>query len=46
MTTLDRFNLAISQHELYSEDSILVEELLHDMATRRIVRVGKIYHSN
>lgn len=37
----DKFNLAIKQNELYTNDSKLVGELLHEMATRKIVRVGK-----
>lgn len=42
MTILDRFNLDISQNELYSEDSTLVDELLNDMAKRKIIRIGEI----
>lgn len=41
LTALDKFNLAITQHELYSNDSKLVDELLYEMATRKIVAVGK-----
>lgn len=40
-TVLDKFNLAINRNELYSKDSKLVDELLHEMATREIVHVGK-----
>ncbi|XP_055300432.1 extracellular serine/threonine protein CG31145-like isoform X2 [Sitodiplosis mosellana] len=39
LTVLDKFNLAIKQTELYSANSTLVDELLHDMSTRKIVRV-------
>lgn len=46
LTVLDRFNLEISQHELYSEDSKLVDELLHELAARKIVRVGEFYDSH
>ena len=40
-TVLDKFNLAIKQTELYSANSTLVVELLHDISTREIVQVGK-----
>lgn len=41
LTALDTFNLAMTSEHLYSNDSQLVDELLHEMATRKIVRVGK-----
>lgn len=40
-TNLDKFHLGIKQNELYSEDSTLVDNLLHDMATQPISHVGK-----
>lgn len=42
MTLLERFQLGISQLELYHKDDPLVEKLLHNMATRKIVHVGKL----
>lgn len=41
LTALDKFNLAITSEHLYSNDSRLVDQLLHEMATRKIVRVCK-----
>lgn len=41
MTLLERFQLGISQLELYPKDDPLVEKLLRNMATRKIVHVGK-----
>lgn len=43
LTPLDHFNLEISQNELYPKDSKWVDKVLHEMATRRIVRVGEFY---
>lgn len=43
LTALDTFNLAMTSEHLYSDDSQLVDELLHEMATRKIVRVGKCW---
>ncbi|XP_031624802.1 extracellular serine/threonine protein CG31145-like [Contarinia nasturtii] len=39
LTVLDKFNLEIKQTELYAENSSLVGELLHEMKTRKIIRV-------
>lgn len=36
--------MEITQNELYSNDSSLVDELLHEMATRQIIKVGKFYY--
>lgn len=41
MTLLERFQLGISQLELYPKNDPLVEKLLRNMATRKIVHVGK-----
>lgn len=41
MTILDKFNLAIKQTELYSNDSKHVGQLLYEMSTRKIVQVGE-----
>lgn len=46
LTTLDKFNLDITQYELYSNDSQSVDELLHEMATRKIVEVGEFFFGN
>jgi hypothetical protein len=40
-TTLEKFHLQISQHELYPGDSELVDELVHEMATEPILHVCK-----
>lgn len=40
-TVLERFQLQISQHELYAEDDTLVDELLYQMATEPILHVCK-----
>lgn len=41
-TILDKFNYEIKQNELYSEDSKTIDALIHEMATRKISRVGKL----
>jgi len=41
MTILERFQLGISQLELYPKDDPLVDKLLNNMAKRKIVHVGK-----
>lgn len=43
MTTLQKFHLQISRLELYPKDSEVVDQLLHEMATKPIVHVGKLY---
>lgn len=40
LTALDRFNLAMTSEQFYSNDSQLVDALLRDMATRKIIAVG------
>jgi hypothetical protein len=40
-TTLEKFHLQISQHELYPGDSELVDELVHEMATEPILHVSQ-----
>lgn len=38
---LIKFHKGISRFELYPEDSEVVDEVLYDMATRPITRIGK-----
>lgn len=40
-TTLERFQYSISKHELYHKDDPLVDQLLHDMATQKILHVSE-----
>lgn len=40
-TTLEKFQYGISKHELYPKDDPLVERLLHDMATQKILHVSQ-----
>jgi hypothetical protein len=41
MSHLELFQIRISQYELYKQEDGLVDELLHDMATERIVHISK-----
>lgn len=41
MSHLELFQIRISQYELYKEDDSLVDQLLHDMATQRIVHISE-----
>jgi hypothetical protein len=41
MTHLELFHIHISQYELYRKDDALVDELLRDMATERIVHISE-----
>jgi len=41
MSHLELFHIRISQYELYKQEDGLVDELLHDMATERIVHISK-----
>jgi hypothetical protein len=41
MSHLELFHVKISQYELYKEGDELVDQLLHDMATERIVHISK-----
>lgn len=40
-TILDKFNYDIKQNELYPKDSETIDGLIHEMATRKISRVGE-----
>lgn len=44
MTTLQKFHLQISRLELYPKDSKVVDQLLHEMATKPIIHVGKLFN--
>lgn len=46
LTSLDKFNMEINENELYPKDSKWVDEVLHEMATRKIVKVGEYYYIN
>jgi hypothetical protein len=41
MSRLELFHISISQYELYREGDDLVDQLLHDMATDRIVHISE-----
>lgn len=41
LNALDKFNLAMTAEHLYSNGSQLVDELLHEMATGKIIEVGE-----
>jgi hypothetical protein len=41
MSHLELFHLRISQYELYKDGDAVVDQLLHDMATERIVHISK-----
>jgi hypothetical protein len=41
LTNWERFQLNITRYELYSENSSVVDDLLKDMSSMPIVRVGK-----
>lgn len=41
MSHLELFHIRISQYELYKQEDGLVDELLRDMATERIVHISK-----
>ncbi|XP_057324357.1 extracellular serine/threonine protein CG31145 [Microplitis mediator] len=41
MTTLQKFHLQISRLELYPKDSKVVDQLLHEMATKPIIHVAQ-----
>lgn len=41
MTSLDKFQLQITEDELYPENSTYIDQLLLDMATRPIYKVGE-----
>jgi hypothetical protein len=41
MSHLELFQIRIAQYELYRTDDELVDVLLHDMATERIVHISK-----
>lgn len=41
MSHLELFHLRISQYELYKEGDAVVDQLLHDMATERIVHISQ-----
>lgn len=41
MSHLEMFHIRISQYELYKQEDGLVDKLLHDMATERIVHISK-----
>lgn len=45
-TTLEKFQYGISKHELYAKDDPLVDRLLHDMATQKILHVSKYHPAN
>nr|XP_042900546.1 extracellular serine/threonine protein kinase FAM20C-like isoform X2 [Parasteatoda tepidariorum] len=42
MTTWERFHLQISRYSLYPEDSPVVKDLLHEMASERIVNLEQL----
>jgi hypothetical protein len=41
MSHLELFHIRVSQYAMYKEEDGLVDELLHDMATERIVHISK-----
>jgi len=41
MSHLELFHIRISQYELYKQEDGLVDELLRDMATERIVHISQ-----
>jgi hypothetical protein len=41
MSHLELFHISISQYELYREGDVLVDQLLHEMATDHIVHISE-----
>ena len=40
-TSWEAFHLSITERELYPANNVMLQRLLHDMATTEIVHVGK-----